>query len=67
MIEPCERCGAEVVGLTMSMFNIQMICIKCETKEKEHPDYDKATTAETAELQQGNYDFEGIGLPADLE
>lgn len=62
----CERCRKEVNGVAMSMFNIQMICDNCEIKEKNHPDYDKAVIAEMDELKKGNYDFEGIGLPADL-
>jgi len=65
-METCDRCGKETYILIISIFNIQMICHDCEKLEKEHPDYDKAMTAEISQLKDGNYDFEGIGLPADL-
>jgi hypothetical protein len=50
----------------MSFFNTQMVCKECETKEKNHPDYQKARETEEAEVRKGNYNFPGIGLPKDL-
>jgi len=40
--------------------------MECEDKEKAHPLYQKAVEAESAAVRQGNYNFEGIGKPADL-
>jgi len=65
-MEACNRCGKKVNVLAMSMFNTQMICIDCEKKEIIHPDYEKAAATELSQLQDGNYNFEGIGLPSDL-
>lgn len=50
----------------MSMFNTEMICMSCKDKEKRHPDYPAAQAAEREAVQKGNYNFEGIGKPADL-
>jgi hypothetical protein len=48
----------------MSVFNTDDICMPCKDKEKAHPDYKKAQDAERKQVQQGNYNFTGIGLPA---
>lgn len=66
MNELCDRCGKQSNCLTMSFFNLDMICLICEEKERNHPDYDEAREAEWEELQKGNYFFPGIGLPDDL-
>lgn len=47
----------------MSMFNTQVICVLCVEIERTHPDYNKAHRAEMSALQDGNRNFEGIGLP----
>ena len=52
--------------MTMSRFNTDWICIDCEKKEREHPDYKRASEAELKAVQSGNYNFKGIGKPADL-
>jgi len=62
----CSRCGREVRGLSMSYFNTQDICDKCTTKEESHPKYKEARTAESAAIQSGIYNFNGIGLPSEL-
>ena len=64
--DKCERCRLKVESVTMSRFNIQMICPKCETKEKAHPMYKEAKEREFEEVKRGNYNFAGIGKPADL-
>ena len=51
----------------MSYFNTQMICETCETKEIAHPKYKEAREAENKAVRYGDYNFAGIGLPADLE
>jgi hypothetical protein len=62
----CDRCGAANVPTIMSMFNNDVLCMPCKTKETKHPDYKKAHDAETAAVKSGNYNFPGIGKPADL-
>lgn len=62
----CERCGKDTLAHTMSMFNTQTICLECKEIEKQHPDYERAREAELRAVQSGDYNFRGIGLPADL-
>lgn len=62
----CDRCGKETKSFTMSMFNTQMICHNCETREMNHKDYEKARQADREQVLKGNYNFEGIGMPIDL-
>jgi len=50
----------------MSLFNTEMCCSKCIVKEKSHPSYYKASIAELKAIQNGDYNFPGIGLPDDL-
>jgi len=64
--DKCDRCRLKAEFVIMSRFNIQMICPKCEAKEKAHPMYKEAKDRELAEVRHGNYNFPGIGLPADL-
>lgn len=63
----CERCKKRTERFTMSIFNTQMICINCKTKETNHPLYAKAKQKELEETRRKNYNFEGIGLPEDLK
>lgn len=64
----CQRCGKDpLVVSTMSMFNLQTICMDCKLKEKFHPDYSKACDAERAAVQAGCKNWPGIGLPEDLK
>ena len=58
----CERCFKETMITTMSYFNMQMICMGCEKKEKELPKYAEAKKAENDAVRGGNYNFKGIGL-----
>lgn len=62
----CHRCHQEVTSHTMSRFNTDTICIPCEEKERKHPKYKEASDAELKACQSGNYNFKGIGKPADL-
>jgi len=50
----------------MSMFNTDMICYDCETREKAHPKYKEARLAERKSVRSGNMNFVGIGKPDDL-
>ena len=63
----CDRCREDASCRSMSMFNTDMCCYKCLNIEKAHPDYKKARDVELEQLQQKNYNFPGIGLPADLK
>lgn len=60
----CDRCRQNLNGMRiMSMFNEDCLCMECYAKEKEHPDYRKASEADMAEIRKGNYNFKGIGYP----
>ena len=63
----CERCKENSTSFKMSFFNTDMLCKKCETTEQSHPKYADAKAKELEELQKGNYNFRGIGLPNDLK
>lgn len=62
----CERCRAITGVFTGSWFNTQQICLACAEKERAHPDYERARAAENEAVRAGNYNFPGVGLPADL-
>jgi hypothetical protein len=40
--------------------------MECLEKEEKHPKYKEAAAAELRAVQAGNYNFPGIGKPADL-
>ena len=44
-----------------------MICTSCDTKERKHPDYERAVRIETEQVLKGNLNYEGIGLPRELK
>lgn len=62
----CKRCGKETDVWTVSMFNTEECCLDCINKEKQHPDYERAREEENRQCRLGNFNFEGIGKPADL-
>lgn len=66
MAQKCDRCGEKKSSFSMSMFNTDWICIECQHIETKHRDYPKARRAELEACKQGNYNYEGIGLPIDL-
>lgn len=63
----CERCNKVTVAWRMSWFNTQNICLECDAEERKHPDYAVAKKAVYEQEQQGNRNYEGIGLPSDLQ
>jgi len=65
-MDNCQRCNKPAIATTMSRFNTDMICLKCEKKEQEHPDYPAARAAEEEAVKRGNMNFPGVGLPAGL-
>ena len=62
----CERCGESTRVLSMSYFNTDMMCEKCNKTERLHPLFETARQEELAQCQNGNFNFEGIGKPEDL-
>ena len=59
----CHRCGKASYVYTMSFFNTELICQKCDDAEKADPEYKQAVEAERAEVMKGNMNYPGIGLP----
>ena len=66
MEQICDRCDEETIITTMSLFNTQQCCPECIEKERAHPKFPEARTAELDALEAGNYNYKGIGLPPDL-
>lgn len=62
----CDRCKKRLDSFTMSFFCEEIICFECETKERAHPDYERARKAEGDAVRAGDYNFPGIGKPSDL-
>jgi len=62
----CDRCHKQTDVTIMSFFNTQIICMDCEEKECNHPQYEAARKAEEEQVRQGNYNFPGVGKPPDL-
>jgi len=67
MPQNCERCKKETTHTIMSLFNQEMCCKECIEKERAHPKFKEATSQQLEEMQKGNYNFSGIGLPDDLK
>lgn len=63
----CDRCSRLTNTTKGSYFNTDMICSVCEAKEKAHPLYVVAVNREREEVERGNMNFKGIGLPEDLK
>lgn len=60
--ENCDRCGGSLKkGRIMSMYNKDCICMECKKKERERKDYDKALKADREHVDQGVFNFKGIG------
>ena len=60
----CQRCHKPTFATIMSMFNMDIICMECKDKERNHPRYKEACDAEMA--AKDVKDFPGIGKPHDL-
>ena len=62
-VSKCDRCGGSLEGgRILSMFNTDVLCMKCKDEERKRPDYKAAQEADIAEIKKGNYNFEGMGL-----
>ena len=62
----CQRCKREAQATIGSMFDTSMICMDCLAKEQAHPRYEEARRVEAEAVRRGDYNFPGIGKPADL-
>ena len=62
----CDRCHKETNIFTTSMFNTETIYEACKKKEMQHPMYQEAAERERQAVLAGDYNFPGIGKPADL-
>jgi len=62
----CDRCSGPLPVSTMSRFNTEMCCMACIDKERAHPKYKEAEEVEIRQVRAGNYNYHGIGKPADL-
>ncbi len=58
----CRRCGEKTSVTIMSMYNTQIICMKCKDEEAKRPDYRTAQKADERAVKSGNYNFNGVGL-----
>lgn len=58
----CDRCFRETRSTIMSMFNTDVICMDCKSKERKRPEYKTAVDADDDAIRAGNYNFKGIGL-----
>ena len=59
----CDRCGEDLKsGRIMSMFNTDVLCMKCKDEESKRPDYRQATEEEREAIRRGDRNFSGIGL-----
>ncbi len=63
----CDRCGKDAFGTTGSYFNTETICFGCRDLEEQHPLFEEARRRELEAVQQGDYNFPGIGLPSELQ
>lgn len=63
----CDRCGQKTNAYTLSYFNTEKICVdRCVEAERAHPLFEQAREIETQHVLKGEFNFPGIGLPADL-
>lgn len=56
----CDRCGCSTNGTTtMSMFNMDVICMDCKEEEKKDPEYEAASKAELEAVRKGVKNYQG--------
>ena len=46
----------------MSMYNTECICLECKRKETERADYKAAAEADKKAIENGDFNYKGIGL-----
>ena len=58
----CDRCGGSLAeGRILSMYNEDVLCLKCKDAETRREDYEDAVKADHEEIRKGNFNFKGIG------
>jgi hypothetical protein len=63
----CARCGKIHPSATViSAFDLNFICLSCESIERIHPDYQRAAAAALSAVQLRDRSFRGIGCPPEL-
>lgn len=62
----CDRCHKQTCASTGSYFNTDTICLDCAEKERAHPEFERARRIESEAVRRGDFNFPGIGKPADL-
>lgn len=63
-MKPCTRCDApHPAVVTMSWFNLDVICMDCSNQEAGHPDFAHAKAVENEQVRKGNLNYEGVGWP----
>lgn len=62
----CQRCRRETLGFTGSYFDTANICFRCDEVERSHPAFGEARRVESEHVLRGNFNFRGVGVPADL-
>lgn len=62
----CQRCGKETNVHTMSMLNMDEVCMECKEEERKHPMYKAAMDADRAEIKKGNWNYEGLLFNKDI-
>lgn len=56
----CDRCGGSTNNTTtMSMFNMDVICMDCKEEEKKDPEYEAASKAELEAIRKGVKNYQG--------
>jgi len=59
--EFCDRCkGSTNNTTTQSMFNEEVICMKCKDEEIKDPEYDAACKADQEAYLSGERNFKGV-------
>lgn len=61
----CARCGEPTRVSTGSYFTSDVVCLDCRALEELHPAHEAAKLRELEAVKSGDYNFVGIGLPAD--
>lgn len=57
-ISKCERCGGSLEGgRTLSIFNSDIICMKCMDEERKRPNHKAALEAAISGIKKGNHNF----------
>ncbi len=63
----CDRCLQPGSSFRLSIFNTEWICPVCLAAEQAHPAYQEARDEELRQVQGGNMNFMGVGLPPELQ